>query len=304
MAAEGAKADSDTTLLNKLRPDTAGHNLVVKVPLLAPPPPPSPTPRTPSYPSLPPSGVPRTQLRAWLARQSPLVPKCMARCRRCMPMRSRLAVLCTQVLENKPVQTRQGGGRAGAPAPRVSECLVGDESGTMYFTARNEQGAHLEQSLYRTHRTSVLLTVLLWAWCLCRQLSPRCARLFAAARSSWDAVGGASADSLCRRASWPAVARSQMCGTACGAAARSMQGAQLGNALTSAPSQCSAPSRRAPTAILRRTPWPQPPPRVMRTSGHAHECVCVAAPSTARHLQAVQLRAMVVDNSGAHSAAR
>ena len=63
-----------------------------------------------------------------------------------MPMRSRLALLCKQVLENKPVQTRQGGGRAGAPAPRVSECLVGDESGTMYFTARNEQGARFKQS--------------------------------------------------------------------------------------------------------------------------------------------------------------
>lgn len=51
------------------------------------------------------------------------------------------AAASQQVLENKPVQTRQGGGRAGAPAPRVAECLIGDESGTMYFTARNEQGA-------------------------------------------------------------------------------------------------------------------------------------------------------------------
>ena len=37
MAAAVGKADSDITQLNRLRPDTAGHNLIVK----APPPPPS-----------------------------------------------------------------------------------------------------------------------------------------------------------------------------------------------------------------------------------------------------------------------
>ena len=50
MAAEGGKADSDMTSLTRLRPDTTGHNLVVKVrPTLLPPRPPG----SPSHRSLP-----------------------------------------------------------------------------------------------------------------------------------------------------------------------------------------------------------------------------------------------------------
>jgi len=78
MAAEGAKADADTTMLNRLRPDTAGHNLVVKVPIPKHPPPPRPS-RTPSYPCLSPSGIPRTQRRDCIARQSSIVPEAYGR---------------------------------------------------------------------------------------------------------------------------------------------------------------------------------------------------------------------------------
>jgi len=47
---------------------------------------------------------------------------------------------CPQVLEAKLVQDKQvrGGGRG---PQRLAECLVGDASGTVVFTAKNEQGA-------------------------------------------------------------------------------------------------------------------------------------------------------------------
>lgn len=49
-----------------------------------------------------------------------------------------------QVIESKVVHSRTGplgGGRQGQQAARVAECLVGDESGVILLTARNDQGA-------------------------------------------------------------------------------------------------------------------------------------------------------------------
>lgn len=43
-----------------------------------------------------------------------------------------------QVVEAKLVATRQG--RQGSQPTRIAECLVGDDSGVMVLTARNDQG--------------------------------------------------------------------------------------------------------------------------------------------------------------------
>jgi hypothetical protein len=43
-----------------------------------------------------------------------------------------------QVIEAKLVATRQG--RPGTQPSRIAECLVGDDSGVMVLTARNDQG--------------------------------------------------------------------------------------------------------------------------------------------------------------------
>lgn len=54
--------------------------------------------------------------------------------------------LVVKVVEANPVETAQRPNRPRAvlprPAqpPRIAECLVGDETGTIIFTARNEQG--------------------------------------------------------------------------------------------------------------------------------------------------------------------
>lgn len=42
------------------------------------------------------------------------------------------------MIESKPIPSGARG-RSGAPM-RMSECLVGDETGVVIFTARNEQG--------------------------------------------------------------------------------------------------------------------------------------------------------------------
>jgi hypothetical protein len=43
-----------------------------------------------------------------------------------------------QVVDSKTVQDRPA--RAGQKAQRVAECTVGDETGTILLSARNEQG--------------------------------------------------------------------------------------------------------------------------------------------------------------------
>lgn len=59
--------------------------------------------------------------------------------------------LTVKVVESNTVKATGGGGRGGrvsaslnsrAP-PRISECLIGDETGSILFTARNEQGIYL-----------------------------------------------------------------------------------------------------------------------------------------------------------------
>lgn len=56
--------------------------------------------------------------------------------------------LAVKVIESNPVKATGGGSRGGRssaslnprPPPRISECLIGDETGSILFTARNEQG--------------------------------------------------------------------------------------------------------------------------------------------------------------------
>ncbi|XP_047260719.1 uncharacterized protein At4g28440-like [Capsicum annuum] len=55
--------------------------------------------------------------------------------------------LTVKVVESNPVKaTGGGGGRGGRllvnsrPPARISECLIGDETASILFTARNEQG--------------------------------------------------------------------------------------------------------------------------------------------------------------------
>jgi len=51
-----------------------------------------------------------------------------------------------------PGRARPGATATASPrAPRIAECLVGDETGAIVFTARNDQGDHL-------------LALLLWLW--------------------------------------------------------------------------------------------------------------------------------------------
>lgn len=54
--------------------------------------------------------------------------------------------LNVKVLEAKLVHDRQG--RGGGPPVRISECLVGDTSGTVVFTARNEQVDQMQPGSY------------------------------------------------------------------------------------------------------------------------------------------------------------
>ena len=57
--------------------------------------------------------------------------------------------LIVKVVETTPVKTSQRPNRARAllsrpvPPPRIAECVVGDETGTIIFTARNEQGIYI-----------------------------------------------------------------------------------------------------------------------------------------------------------------
>jgi replication factor A1 len=50
--------------------------------------------------------------------------------------------LTVKVVEAKLVHTRQG--RPGAAPARIAECLVGDDSGVMVITARNDQVDQLQ----------------------------------------------------------------------------------------------------------------------------------------------------------------
>lgn len=47
-----------------------------------------------------------------------------------------------QVVDAKTVVDRLGG-RSGSSPTRVAECLVGDETGVIVFSAKNEQGQDL-----------------------------------------------------------------------------------------------------------------------------------------------------------------
>lgn len=99
------------TTVDQLRPDTKGHNLVLKVSVLS--------------------------LDLWLVLKSCLV-------------RLRAALLCVQVVDAKTVVDRPGG-RSGSSPARVAECLVGDETGVIVFSAKNEQGQNRQKvccSLY------------------------------------------------------------------------------------------------------------------------------------------------------------
>ena len=58
----------------------------------------------------------------------------------CAIGRSRLdSCVYVQVVDAKTVVDRPGG-RSGSSPSRVAECLVGDETGVIVFSAKNEQG--------------------------------------------------------------------------------------------------------------------------------------------------------------------
>lgn len=55
--------------------------------------------------------------------------------------------LTVKVISSNAVVNKGGTARPTAPLnprprPRIAECLVGDETGTIIFTARNEQGVY------------------------------------------------------------------------------------------------------------------------------------------------------------------
>lgn len=54
--------------------------------------------------------------------------------------------LNVKVVSTKMVMQRGGGGRPSGPQARqmrIAECLVGDETGIIIFTARNDQGENI-----------------------------------------------------------------------------------------------------------------------------------------------------------------
>lgn len=59
--------------------------------------------------------------------------------------------LTVKVVDAKTVKATGGGSRGGRASgslnprapPRISECLVGDDTGSILFTARNEQGIYI-----------------------------------------------------------------------------------------------------------------------------------------------------------------
>lgn len=59
-----------------------------------------------------------------------------------------------QVVDAKTVVDRPGG-RSGSSPSKVAECLVGDETGVIVFSAKNDQGQDLQKiccSLYALAR--------------------------------------------------------------------------------------------------------------------------------------------------------
>ena len=65
-----------------------------------------------------------------------------------------------QVIEAKLVASRQG--RPGSQPTRIAECLVGDDSGVMVLTARNEQGEGILRRSTGVVRWIVLPSGPLW----------------------------------------------------------------------------------------------------------------------------------------------
>lgn len=54
----------------------------------------------------------------------------------------------TTVLDKKSRNTSSFSSRPGAANTRIAECLIGDETGTILFTARNDQGLFLSSSFF------------------------------------------------------------------------------------------------------------------------------------------------------------
>ena len=49
-------------------------------------------------------------------------------------------VLTATTVMDKKTRSSFSGGRGGGGGGRIAECLIGDETGTILFTARNDQG--------------------------------------------------------------------------------------------------------------------------------------------------------------------
>jgi hypothetical protein len=68
-----------------------------------------------------------------------------------------------QVIEVNPIVERAA--KQGGKAQKTAECVVGDETGTIVFSARNEQGnlsrkGNIKPASYRSSMSNLLLTLL------------------------------------------------------------------------------------------------------------------------------------------------
>lgn len=129
------------TKVDTLRPDTSGHNLVVKVKTID-------LQRLKYMPSF--AGIGRSEA-IQLSTGSTIV---------------KVAIfLFFQVLDSKIVLNREASG-SGVPS-KVAECLVGDETGCIVFTARNSQGKHfpLDQSTVQAYQAKPESLTLCFYWC-------------------------------------------------------------------------------------------------------------------------------------------
>ena len=70
--------------------------------------------------------------------------------------------MALQVVEAKVVMDRAKGPR-GAPL-KLAECIVGDETGSIVFTAKNEQGSHCGCPLLLLWPDLLIVLVLQWIW--------------------------------------------------------------------------------------------------------------------------------------------
>lgn len=65
----------------------------------------------------------------------------------------------TTVLDKKSRYTSSYTSRPGAAHTRISECLIGDETGTVLFTARNDQGLSLSLYIYLSLPLSISISL-------------------------------------------------------------------------------------------------------------------------------------------------